>query len=137
MLFNRYSSITFNSSFNSTNNSSGILMKRGSTVTTQGQVYYYSSAETWALSDRNNTATQATGLLAYALDNSSTGDGMLLSGFIYKETHGFTIGAPLYLSATPGNITNTVPTSGWARVVGYAVGENEIYFSPDRTWVEL
>ena len=137
MAFNRYSSIVFDSNFTSTDNSSGIVFKRGSTTTTQGQVYYYTSSETWALSDRNNTATQATGLLAYALDNSSTGDGMMLSGFVFKEEHGFTIGAPLYLSATPGNITNTVPTSGWARVVGYAVGENTIYFSPDRTWVEL
>ena len=137
MTFNRYSSIDFAATMTATANSSGILMKRGSTTTTQGQVYYYTSSETWALSDRNNTATQATGLLAYALDNSSTGDGMMLSGFVFKEEHGFTIGAPLYLSATPGNITNTVPTSGWARVVGYAVGENTIYFSPDRTWVEL
>jgi hypothetical protein len=30
-----------------------------------------------------------------------------------------------------------VPTSGYVRVVGYAVNSNEIYFCPDNTWVEI
>ena len=141
MQFDRFSGIVFESSLTSTSNSSGIMMKKSSNTSpvVMGQVYYFTSGGAWALSDRNNTATQATGLLAYALGDRATpnGDGMMLSGFVYKLEHGFTVGAPLYLSATPGNITNTVPTTGWARVVGYAVGENDIYFSPDRTWVEL
>ena len=64
---------------------------------------------------------------------------MMLSGFCAKASHGFTIGAPLYLSSTAGNITNTLPTTAGhvARIVGYAVTANAIYFNPDRTWVEL
>tara|TARA_R110002153_G_scaffold37303_1_gene109574 strand:+ start:382 stop:2331 length:1950 start_codon:yes stop_codon:yes gene_type:complete len=136
MTFNRYSGIVFDSTLTSTGNSSGILMKRGSTTTVQGYVYYYTSTEIWAPAI-NTFAVKATGLLAFALDNSSTGDGMMLSGFVFKASHGFTVGAPIYLSSSAGVMTNTVPTSGWARVVGYAVGENTIYFSPDRTWVEI
>ena len=136
MTFNRYSSIVFDSTLTSTGNSSGILMKRGSTTTVQGYVYYYTSTEIWAPAI-NTFAVKATGLLAFSLDNSSTGDGMMLSGFVFKASHGFTVGAPIYLSSSAGIMTNTVPTSGWARVVGYAVGENTIYFSPDRTWVEI
>ena len=34
-------------------------------------------------------------------------------------------------------MTNTVPTSGYARICGYAVSASAIYFDPDKTWVEI
>jgi hypothetical protein len=64
---------------------------------------------------------------------------MLINGTLYDSGHGFTIGAPLYLSETGGTVTNTAPTSSEAvvRVVGYAIDTDEIYFCPDNTWVYL
>ena len=63
--------------------------------------------------------------------------GIGLKGFITIEGHGFTIGAPLYLSSTAGSMTNTVPSSGWARICGYAVSDDSIYFDPSKTYVEI
>jgi hypothetical protein len=65
-------------------------------------------------------------------------DGMLLSGVFYSASHGFTIGVALYLS-TSGNLTTTAPTTSnyYARVCGYALDANHIYFNPDNTWVKI
>ena len=64
---------------------------------------------------------------------------MLLKGVLYDASHGFTIGAPLYLSDTDGTVTTTPPaaTGYIVRVVGYALDTNHIYFCPDNTWIEL
>lgn len=55
---------------------------------------------------------------------------------VSAESHGFTIGAPLYIKDS-GNINNTAPTSAgdYVRIVGYAVSADAIYFDPDKTWV--
>ena len=64
-------------------------------------------------------------------------DGMMLQGIVSAESHGFTLGAPLYVSSTPGQMTNTVPSEGYVRIVGYATNDDQIYFDPDKTWIEL
>jgi hypothetical protein len=49
-------------------------------------------------------------------------------------------GDVLYLSETPGELTNTAPTTSEAvvRVVGYAINDTPgLWFNPDNTWVEL
>ena len=63
---------------------------------------------------------------------------MLINGIFYDSSHGFTIGAPLYLSVD-GALSNSVPSGSgeFARVVGYAISDDEIYFNPDNTWVKL
>ena len=61
----------------------------------------------------------------------------MLQGMVSSESHGFTVGAPLYVSSTAGALTTSVPGSGYARIVGYAVSEDAIYFRPDNTWVEI
>ncbi len=62
-------------------------------------------------------------------------------GIFYDSSHGFTIGMPLYLgdSSTNGGFTNTAPSGGGdkARVIGYAITDDEIYFRPDNTWVTI
>jgi len=77
-------------------------------------------------------------MLALALGTSAVSNGVLLNGIYCKTMHGFTIGAPLYLSSSDGDFTTTVPGSGdYARVLGYAIDSNHIYFCPDNTWVKI
>jgi len=63
---------------------------------------------------------------------------MLTNGIFYDSGHGFSIGAPLYLSID-GALSNSAPTGSgeYVRVVGYAISDDEIYFCPDNTWVLL
>jgi len=107
----------------------------GSTV--QNKVYALGSNNQWGLADANGTLASARNLLALALGTEPVSDGMMLQGFVGMEGHGFTIGAPIYLSNTAGTLTDTVPGSGYARIAGYAVTDDSIYFDPDKTWVEI
>ena len=77
-------------------------------------------------------------MLAIALGSNATA-GMLLQGFFYKSSHGFTIGAPLYVSNTAGAFSNSRPTGtgDYVRIIGYATSANYIYFDPDKTWVKI
>jgi len=52
-----------------------------------------------------------------------------------------TIGAPLYISTTGGDFSQTAPsgTGDIVRIIGYVIStsNDEIYFSPDNVWVEI
>ena len=119
---------------------SGTIVKIGSGTTVAGKYYTLisSGGGTWEVAE-SETETYSTGMLGFALGTSPTTHGMLINGTLYDSGHGFTIGAPLYISETGGTVTNTAPTSSEAvvRVVGYAIDTDEIYFCPDNTWVYL
>ena len=115
----------------------GIIIKFHSTGTTAGSIYYKSNlAAAWSLADADNDT--ATRMLAVALGSNSGTSGMLLQGVFRKASHGFSAGAPLYLSTTAGAFTTSVPTGSndYARLVGYVLDSNLIYFNPDNTWVQ-
>ena len=98
---------------------------------------YLASNGAWVNTDADGEGS-ASGMIGYALGSSSATNGVMLQGIIYKQSHGFTTGAPLFLSTTAGAMTNTAPTGSGdiIRVVGYAIGSNQIYFDPAKTWVE-
>ena len=118
---------------------SGLAVKNVGTGTlVASKVYYLTTGGAWALADANNTEDAASHLLGFAFNAGAVGTvGIGLQGFVLIESSEFTIGAPLYLSNTAGSLTTTVPSSGWARIVGYAVTENAIYFDPDKSYVEI
>ena len=78
-------------------------------------------------------------MLAVALGSNSGTSGMLLQGLFRKASHGFSAGAPLYVSTTSGAFTTTAPSGSgdYVRVVGYVVDSNIIYFNPSGTWVQV
>ena len=86
-----------------------------------------------------NVLASSYGLIAVALGTSPTTHGMLTDGIFYDSSHSFTIGVPLYLNpSTSGTLTVTPPGSNdIARVVGYAIDANNIYFQPDKTWISV
>ncbi len=102
-----------------------------------GSLYAVKTNGGWTLADADNENTAAY-MLGIALGTNAT-QGMLLQGFFYKSGHGFTIGAPLYVSTTGGTFSNSRPTASndYVRVIGYATSTNYIYFDPDKTWVKI
>ena len=120
------------------NEGNGIIIKLHSTTTTAGNLYYKSNfAAAWSQADADSDG--ATRMLAVALGTSSSTDGMLLQGIFRKASHGFSAGAPLYVSTTAGAFTTTAPSGSgdYVRVVGYVIDSNTIYFSPGTAWVEV
>ena len=105
---------------------------------TAGDLYVASDfAADWT--PANNTDDDTKNMIVVAIGASSSSDQVLLRGIFRKASHGFTTGQPLYVGSTNGQFTATCPTASgsFARVVGYAVNSNEIYFCPDNTWVEI
>ena len=62
--------------------------------------------------------------------------GMIVQGLVNGAQSVTSNGIAAYLT-TSGNITTTVPTSGYARIVGYAYSSTIFYFDPDKTWVVI
>ena len=104
-----------------------------------GKLYYLDSSQQWEQTNANAAST-ATGMIAIAVvdDNAR----YLVKGLArHSSWSGFTTGDVLYVSGTPGEITNTAP-SGSAdivRIVGYCTNGStrEIYFDPSKDWIEL
>jgi len=105
--------------------------------TTAGLLYVVKTNGGWTTADADFEA-RSTYMLAIALSTDAD-EGMLLQGFFYKSSHGFTIGAPLYISNTAGAFSNSRPTgtNDYVRIIGYATSANYIYFDPDKTWIKL
>ena len=124
----------------SASTSSGTIIKFGSTVSmSAGQVVYGSNSMgslVWGATDAD---TGTKNILGLALGTSPTSDGILLNGIYHSASHGFTVGLPLYISTTGGEMTTTAPSGSgdYVRVVGYAIDANHIYFCPDNTWIEI
>ena len=117
---------------------SGTILPLGSGSVVAGKFYYFAGL-TWSQTNANNES-DSKGLVAYAKSSGTpSANRMLVNGVIYKASHGFVIGNPLYLSTTAGNLQATAPsgTNDVARVVGYAIDSNHIFFRPDNTWVKI
>jgi hypothetical protein len=113
-----------------------------------GQLVVFTNNGTigWHLADADTT-TESTGLLGISLsarvDGNNNATGVLVRGFARSSTYYTTAGDSdiLYVSNTPGGITDTAPTGSGdvVRIVGYMVDDtfDLIYFCPDTTWVQL
>lgn len=112
----------------------------------QGDLYYYNSSGNWAQVDADAAST-ATGMLGIARSTGTASTvGMLLRGrarFTGNSNYTAltTVGAPLYVSTTAGGFSQTAPsgTGDIVRIIGYvqSTANDEIYFCPDNTWVEI
>ena len=100
----------------------------------------------WELADANAAAAadgDARGILGICV-LVAAGDGsatkMLLWGMVRADTAfpTFTIGSPVYVSETAGDVTNTQPTTADVviRIVGVGWTADELFFNPDQAWIE-
>jgi hypothetical protein len=119
----------------------GDIIYTGGGSTTLGDIVYMKTDGEWGSARANATST-STSLLGIALGTDPDSDGVLLRG-AYTLDHdvGNNQGVALFLSdGTAGQATVTAPadTSDVVRVIGYNLGDNdEIWFCPDNTWVEI
>ena len=136
--------LDYNSSI-STSVVNGEIAYWGGGSVTAGDLYYYNSSGNWAQVDADAAST-ATGMLGIAKATGTASTvGMLLRGharFTGGNYTGLTtVGAPLYISTTPGGFTQTAPTGTGdiVRIIGYvqSTANDQIYFCPDSVWVEV
>ena len=132
----------FNKSSTSNNNlAQGDIIYVGGGSTTAGDLVYMKTNGEWG-SAQANAASTSTSLLGIALGTDPDVDGVLLRG-TYTLDHdiGDNQGVPLYISdGTAGQATSTIPnTSGdIIRIIGYNIGDDdEIWFNPDKTFIEV
>ena len=106
------------------------------------QTVYLSAAGVWMLTDADLDTTSK-GLVAMSLQTKTTGEAMkvALPGCIVRNDAWTwaTVGTPIYLSTTPGGITDTAPSGpdDVVRVVGWVLTENCIYFNPSPDYITL
>lgn len=113
----------------------------GATIAAFELVYLHTDGE-WALTDADAEATAGPVLLGLALEAGTDGNPMdvaLPGSFVRDDTWAWTVGAELYISTTPGAMTETAPSgaSDVVRVVGYALTADIVFFNPDRTWITI
>ena len=98
----------------------------------QGRVYYYTGSAWSAAQSSVEAGNKALVGVALGSDESS---GFLLRGFVNTgET--LTAGEQCFLT-TQATITNTVPTSGFSRVMGHSVTTSVMYFNPSQDYLDL
>lgn len=117
------------SSFNSGYSSSAV-----------GDLVYLDSSATWQLCDANTLALY-NGLLGIALAIAASGAPLLVAlpgSFVYATAFPtFTVGGPVYMSETPGAVTQTAPTTTDAatRIIGHAFHADKLFFKPDNVYI--
>lgn len=108
-----------------------------------GDLCYLAAADSrWELTDADAAATAGDVILgicvlAAAADGDPTT--MLLYGNVRADAAfpALTVGAPAYISTTPGDITNTKPsgTDDVIRVVGFGLTADELMFCPSSDYI--
>ena len=115
-------------------------LKAGYSSTIMDLVYLNANGK-WLEADADATGTSIN-LLGIALEAKTDGQAMnvaLPGSFVRDDTWNWTIGVPLYVSGTIGEITATKPSGSGdvVRTVGYAVTADVIFFNPSSDYVTL
>lgn len=106
----------------------------GETIAAFESVYLKSDGEWWQ-TDADDL-TKVEGMLAIALESGTDGNALnvaLPGSYIRDDSWTWTIGSPIYISATAGALTQTKPDSDggeFVREVGYAVTADVMRFEP-------
>lgn len=101
-------------------------------------VYLKASNSRWAATDADASATAGPVMVAMVVSTGTSGNActLLLQGQIRADAKfpALTIGAPVYVGETAGEIQVAIPTGAdnIIRVVGFALTADEIYFNPSQ-----
>ena len=110
-----------------------------------GDLCYFAVADSrWELADATVVATSKgrLGICVLAATGDAEATTMLTYGKIRADTAFSaltTVGAPVFVSETPGDVTSTIPTKATdvvVRIIGEAVTGNVLFFKPDGAYVE-
>ena len=113
----------------------------GATLAFGDSVYYAVADGRWELTDADQATTSRglIGICVLAAANDGDATNILLIGMVRAAAFpSFTAGAPVYLSATDGDLTATAPsgTGDIIRCVGQAWTADELWFCPSPDFFE-
>jgi len=101
-----------------------------------GDVVYLAVADSrWELADADAIATgQLIGIVVLAAAGDASATTILLHGIIRADTAfpAITVGAPVYLGTTAGDLVTTAPSGAddVVKVLGFGLTANEVYWNP-------
>lgn len=79
--------------------------------------------------------------IGIAVSSSTSGNpiDVLILGYIYQASHGFTVGDVLYAATTDGDLTTTAPTGtgDFVQIIGYAKTSDVLYIAPELNRIEV
>lgn len=120
---------------------SGIILSglNNSGGVTQWDAVYLNGSSAWVLADANGSGTYPARGLAIATVAGAGATSILTYGTVRNDAWSWTIAGPIYLSATPGGLTQTPPaTSGdQVQVVGYALTADVAFFDFNSTYLTV
>ena len=108
-------------------------------ATAAGDCLYLRSNGSWAGSNAGTLGAHSKGILGISTATDASG-GLATRGIVYLNVDpGGSVGDPIYLSTTSGDLTASVVTAtgNISRVVGYKLATNIIMFNPSQDWIEI
>lgn len=114
----------------------------GGTTIAVGDVIYFAVADSrWELADSSAASTSGDVKVGLAVTTSTDGNPVtiLLEGKLRADAvfPAFTVGAPIWISETAGDLTNTAPvtTDSVSRRMGFGQDNNTIWFTPSNDYI--
>lgn len=113
----------------------------GATIA-QFEAVYMDSSSTWQLTDADAITTAGSVVIALAAEAGTSTNPLrvILPGtFVRNDAWNWTIGGTIYLSTTPGALTQTAPsgTDDVVRICGRAVTADVIWWNPSEDWATV
>ena len=104
-----------------------------------GNVCYVKSDGKMWKADADAEATSYCVAIALATINADASGSFLLIGIARDDTWNWTVGSPIYLSTTAGELTQTAPSGSGdiVQILGIATHADRMYFNPSLTQVEI
>lgn len=110
----------------------------GATIA-QWEAVYVGGSSTYLLADANGTNTYPARGLAVAAYSSTNAAIIVTRGTVRNDAWNWTPGGTIYLSGTPGALTQTAPATSGDKVqaIGYALTADIAFFDFDSTYVTV
>lgn len=112
----------------------GETVRFGNSDTNPAALYYW-DGDSWEQASDSIVAARGA-LLAIALGDNSTDDGMLLRGVAHIE-ESVVAGGQVYVGSSPGTVTTTATTTNGRclRSIGHSIEADVIYFNPSPDFI--
>ena len=116
----------------------------GATLAFGDLVYLQTADSRWELASADNAATGCNfklGICVLVAANDGSATDILLWGKVRADTAfpALTIGAPVFMSTTAGDVQVAAPTgtTDIVRIMGYGNTADELFFCPENDWLKL
>lgn len=113
-------------------------LNAGATIA-QWEVVYLDSSSTWQLADANGSGTYPARGLATAAYVSTNPATILVHGTVRNDAWNWTPGGAIYLSGTPGALTQTAPSTSGDKVqqIGFALTADIVFVDFNSTYLTV